>query len=723
MTKKVKSLAEQALFASAIFILFLLLFESKIVVPTWVQPLGRMHPLFLHFPIVILLLAMAMELFRFNASYAANEFYRGFLSNLLLVGVLSAGITVIMGLFLSKEDGYSGEVLQWHKWSGIGLFYLSCLIYWSRNRDWYQATVARSGAILAVVFLIGAGHYGAVLTHGDNFITGPISNPTVEPVALDQALVFDHVIQPIFQQKCISCHNPEKLKGELNMADVDALLKGGKSGKLFKAGFPDQSLLLQRIHLPLEEKKHMPPTGKTQLTADEMTLLALWVKSKPDFKKKVIDLPPTDSLRRIAATLLKPAEQQEVVYEFDAADEETVQKLNNDYRTIAPLARESPALAVNLYNRNTYSVDKLKELSDIKQQVVSLSLNKLPVKDADLKTIAQFENLQKLDLNFTDITGKDLQELAALKHLNTLTLSGTKVTYADLQKQIGDFKSLKTVSLWETKLSVSEIQQLQKANRNIAFIAGFKDDGKNPITLNPPQIKNSSTIFDKPTALQLKHPIKGVEIRFTTDGTEPDSIHSPVFNNQTVLTDRATIKARAFKDGWFGSSTATFDFYKSAYKPDSVNLLLPLNRVHQAEGAKSLFDHKLGTFNANSPAWANNWTGVRNNDMVLVAEYKKPVTVSSVALRIMVEEATGIFPPGTVEIWGGDSRDQMKLLTTVKPKMPAKGDTPSIPNVTCTFKPQSLAYIKVVAKPCTLPEWHGGKGKPGLVLVDEMFVN
>ena len=723
MTKKVKSLAEQALFASAIFILFLLFFESKIVVPTWVQPIGRMHPLFLHFPIVILLLAMAMELFRFNALYAANEFYRGFLSNLLLVGVLSAGITVIMGLFLSKEDGYSGEVLQWHKWSGVGLFYLSCLIYWSRNRDWYQATVARSGAILAVVFLIGAGHYGAVLTHGDNFITGPISNPTVEPVALDQALVFDHVIQPIFQQKCISCHNPEKLKGELNMADVNALLKGGKSGKLFKAGFPDQSLLLQRIHLPLEEKKHMPPTGKTQLTANEMTLLALWVKSKPDFKKKVIDLPPTDSLRRIAATLLKPAERQETVYEFDAADEETVQKLNNDYRTIAPLARESPALAVNLYNRNTYSVDKLKELSAIKQQVVSLSLNKLPVKDADLKTIAQFENLQKLDLNFTDITGKDLKELAALKHLNTLTLSGTKVTYADLQKQIGDFKSLKTVSLWETKLSVSEIQQLQKANKSIVFIAGFKDDGKDPITLNPPQIKNSSTIFDKPTALQLKHPIKGVEIRFTTDGTEPDSVNSPVFNNQTVLTDMTTIKARAFKDGWFGSSTATFDFYKSAYKPDSVTLLLPLNRVHQAEGAKSLFDQKLGTFNANSPAWANNWTGVRNNDMVLVAEYKQPVTVSSVALRIMVEEATGIFPPGTVEIWGGDSRDKMKLLSTVKPKMPAKGDTPSIPNVTCTFKPQSLAYIKVVAKPCTLPEWHGGKGKPGLVLVDEMFVN
>src|SRR5690606_27440934 len=107
---------------------------------------------------------------------------------------------------------------------------------------------------------------------------------------------------------------------------------------------------------------------------------------------------------------------------------------------------------------------------------------------------SQFENLQKLDLNFTDITGKGLKELAVLKHLKSLTLAGTKVTYADLQKQISDFKSLKTVSLWDTPVSVSQIQQLQKANPSIAFIAGCKDDGKSPITLDPPQVKNSATI-------------------------------------------------------------------------------------------------------------------------------------------------------------------------------------------------------------------------------------
>ena len=732
MIRKSKYWAEQGLFALTIFVLFLLLVESKIVVPVWLQPIGRMHPLLLHFPIVILLLAMVMEVFRFNATYTTGqsgsgvpEFYRGFLTNLLLVGALSAGITVVMGLFLSKEEGYAGSVLQWHKWTGVGLFLLSSLLYWSRNKPWYKATVAKVGALATVILLIGAGHYGATLTHGDNFIAAPIMNQKkAAPVALDQALVFDHVIQPIFEQKCVSCHNPDKLKGQLNLTDATAMLKGGKTGKLFVAGKPEISLLLQRIHLPEEEKKHMPPIGKPQLTPQEIALLSMWVKNKAHFKGKVIDLPATDSLRMLALARFAPAESAGEEFEFDAADEETVAKLNNDYRTIAPLAKESPALAVNLYNKSAYSPEKLEELSDISQQVVSLSLTKLPVKDADLKRISQFENLKKLELNFTEITGKGLGELTALKHLSNLAIAGTNVAYADLAKHIGGFKSLKTVAVWNTRLSAADIERLQKANKRINFIAGFVDAGRNPITLNPPQVGSNSTIFGQSLPLQLKHPIKGVQIRYTTDGTEPDSLTSPLYTSGTLLTDMTTVKAKAYKPGWFGSSIAQFDFYKSTYTPDSVRLLLPLNPVHQADGAHTFFDRKLGTFNANSPAWANNWAGFRKNDMALVSEFKKPVQLSSVALRIMVEEETGIFPPGLVEIWGGEADDKLKLLATVKPELPVKKSTPALKSVTCNFKPQPISCLKIIAKPLAkIPEWHANKGKGALLLVDEVFIN
>jgi len=93
-------------------------------------------------------------------------------------------------------------------------------------------------------------------------------------------------------------------------------------------------------------------------------------------------------------------------------------------------------------------------------------------------------------------------------------------------------------------------------------------------------------------------------------------------------------------------------------------------------------------------------------------------------VRYMVEEDTGIFPPELVEIWGGTTRDNMELLTKFKAPMPVKGEKPSLRSVAGSFKPHQVSYIKIVAKPLgKIPEWHRSKGKPALLLVDEMFLN
>ncbi len=722
---KIRIIAENVLLGLTLTIAFLLIFESKLVIPVWLQSIGRMHPLLLHFPIVLLLLAMLMEFFRFKPQNAENTFYNTFSQNLLLSGTLLAAVTVVMGLFLSREEGYAGDTLWWHKWTGAGIFFLATLLYFVRNARWYNAPVAWAGGGTLLVTLILAGHYGASLTHGDNFLLEPWQSTAEKvQVPLEQAVVFTDVIQPIFEQKCVSCHNSDKLKGQLKLTDVASIQKGGKTGKLFMPGNPQISLLLERVHLPMDEKKHMPPSGKTQLTPDEISLLTLWVKDHPSFDKKVIDLPATDSLRILATARLKPATAVEERYEFAAADEEMIQKLNNDYRTVASLARESPALAVTIYNKNAFTAAQLGELSAIKKQIVSLNLNKMPVEDADLKQVSSFENLRKLDLNFTNITSQGLKALSSLKYLKTLTLSGTRQNLQDLRAQLPALKSLETVAVWETGLSPAEITQLQKAMPRLTVIGGFVDDGKNPLKLNTPQVGNPTTVFAGSVPLLLKHPIKGVEIRFTTDGTLPDSVSSPIFGAKTVLTESATIKARAFKKGWFGSDVATFDFFKNAYQPDSVDLLFPLNRVHLAEGAKTFFNQKLGVLGANNPAWANYWAGVRDNDMGLVAEFKQPTLVSSVGLHYMVEEDTGIFPPEKVEVWGGADRNSLKLLATFKAPLPAKGDTPTLKSVTGTFKSTSVKCLKIIAKPvASIPAWHRNKDKKALLLVDEMFIN
>ncbi|MEO6150035.1 MAG: c-type cytochrome domain-containing protein, partial [Mucilaginibacter sp.] len=279
MRNNLKGLAGSLLFFLNIFIIFLLLFEWKMNVPHWLVPVGRMHPMILHFPIVILMLSMVLEFFRFKEEYNNHDFYKSFTSNLLLTGALSAAITVIMGLFLSKEEGYTGNILQWHKWTGVSIVFVTSLIYWYRDAAWYKTRVARSAAVLTIFFLIAAGHYGAALTHGDDFVLGPVMNTGQEKVPLEQALLYDDVVKPIFQSKCVSCHNADKIKGGLLLTDPEAIMKGGKNGNFIVAGKPELSLLLKRVHLPQEDKEHMPPKGKTQLTDQEALLLYLLVKA------------------------------------------------------------------------------------------------------------------------------------------------------------------------------------------------------------------------------------------------------------------------------------------------------------------------------------------------------------------------------------------------------------------------------------------------------------
>jgi len=719
---KLTGILEQVLLASFFFVGFLLVFESELKIPLFLQPFGRLHTLLLHFPIVLLLLAMFMEFFRFQANLEENKTYLQITQLLILVGALSSGITVMMGIFLAKEPGYGGGDLYWHRWLGVGTYLFASLIYWIRSRSWYQVTWAKCMSISMALMLALVGHFGGNLTHGGNFVLEPLMKNQAVP--LEEAVVFQDLVQPILEKKCVACHNPDKIKGELLLTDAKSIAKGGKTGPLFVAGKPELSLLIQRAHLSIDDKKHMPPIGKPQLSDDELQLLSWWVKEKASFTKKVVDLASTDSLRILSTKLLASSGPKEEEFDFQEADEKTIQKLSNEYRTIMLFAKDSPALSVNFFNKAQYKAPKLEELKEIKEQIVTLSLAKMPVQNADLAFVKIFEHLHTLNLNFTDISEVGLKELAGMKELMVLSISGTKLKAAGLASALKAIPNLKKVYVWDAGLSREDIQILQKQLKGIQVVGGFQDDGSNPLKLNPPQVKNPSTIFDEYIEAQLGHPIKGVEIRYTTDGSIPDSAKSSIFAGNLRLNQNTSIRAKAFKPGWIGSEEAIFDFYRGHFRPDSAVLLTPLNRVHQAAGAKTFFDGRLGSFNANSPAWANNWAGVRNNDLVLVTMFKQAITLSSVELRIMVETQTGIFPPESVEVWGATIENQWKLMAKFKPAIPKENFPHTLPLIGTRFKPSTVKYIKIVAKPLEkIPGWHPSKDKRALFLVDEMFFN
>jgi uncharacterized membrane protein len=725
MKSKLNAYAVSVIFCLNVLIVFLLIFEQQLVIPQWLQPIGRMHPMLLHFPIALLILAAGMEFFRFKPENSTTSFYHKFTTGLFLGGILLSGVTVLMGLILSLEDGYEGDALLYHKWFGVSTVFLSSLLFKLRDFEWYKAVSAKAGSVALALILIVAGHFGAVLTHGDNFVLEPITTPELVP--LDQARVYDHVIQPIFQEKCVSCHNDQKLKGSLKLTDTLSILKGGKTGKLFIAGKPNLSLLLERIHLPSAEKKHMPPSGKPQLTEEESELLFLWIKDNASFSKKVIDLDQNDSLRILATSRLKPADIQEEDFDFAAADDKTIKKLNTFYRLVAPVSQGSPALAVSFFNKSGFDSKSLDELSAIKDQIVSLRLSRMPVKDTDLGRISKFESLQKLDLNFTDITGSGLKELSGLKSLKSLSLSGTKVTITQVQP-IVSLKSLEELTIWNTSFSEKDIQELKKLNKRLKIITGFKDDGTSPIQLSQPLLSNSSRVFKDQSKVELSHPRQDVIIRYTLDGSEPDSLKSPVFKDDLIIKSNSTIKAKAYKKGWLSSGVSTFGFLRTAIKPDRIKLLMESDQYHKAMGANSLIDGQLGDFDTNN----TNWLGFQGNDLEILLEFKTVKEIKNVALNTLISP-NGFdnhfpygysFPPLNIQVFGGTDKNNLKLISNLNPVMPTKTSIREIKSIYATFKPQSVTYIKIIAKPIRkLPEWHQAKGKPGLLLVDEVLVN
>ena len=696
-------------------LLFLLFFESRLSVPLWLQVVGRTHPLVLHFPVVLVVLYALLILF-FQTQKKIDESNLDIADLILQLAAVSSAVTALAGFFLSKEEGYDADALQWHKWSGVAISLFMLLWSYFKKALHERKLTAFATSIVALVLIVIAGHQGAGITHGQNFVLAPITPEKKLAVASpEDAELYTHLVQPILEAKCISCHNSKKAKGELVMETEALLLKGGKNGVLWDSTSADLGLMLRRIHLPLEEKKHMPPQGKPQLTDDEIVILRHWIQKGADFKMRVADLPSDDSLFVMATNILTASQTAE--YDFDEADASTIKNLNTINRVVAAEALESPALNVSFFNSKLFKSEQLSELSKIKKQIVSLDLSQMPVKDADMKIIGGFENLRKLNLSFSAITGVGLAELKRLKFLRSLSISGTKVN-AEQLKQLQSFPQLKTVYTWNMPVAAADMEKVKAQLKNIRFETGFKGDTI-VMKLSSPIVQNEESIITSPVPLKLKHYINGTTIRFTTDGSDPDSLTSPVFKPGEMINGNVFIKAKAYKPGWISSDIMEVNFYRSTYKSDSVLFLLQPDPDYKGE-AKMLSDLIKGETNFR----LGNWLAWRQTRMEVLLQFTKPTTVQSITLSTLIDVASYIMPPSSIEIWGGDDVNKMKLLGSVKPQQPTMQQPSSLRGFECKFDPATVKYIKIIGNTVNkLPAWHPGKGDKGWLFVDEVLVN
>ena len=119
-----------------------------------------------------------------------------------------------------------------------------------------------------------------------------------QPIRISDGPVFDKVILPILQEKCMSCHGPDKAKAKLRLHAREFI---EAADGLIEPGDLEASELIYRVTLPLNDPddEKMPPSGEpNQLTQDEIWLLKWWVANGANYTQKLSEVPNTDEARQ-----------------------------------------------------------------------------------------------------------------------------------------------------------------------------------------------------------------------------------------------------------------------------------------------------------------------------------------------------------------------------------------------------------------------------------------
>jgi len=441
---------------------------------------GRFHPVFVHLPIGILLLACICILLSFKARFVNLKHS---VPIMLFLGALSAVASCITGYLLANGGDYDGKLVDTHQWMGISVAIVSLIllaIYKKVKSNGVLGTIA----IVLVALISITGHLGGSLTHGSDYLTAPLKSDGPKGAAIpaianvQEAFVYQNAIQPLLKSRCYSCHGSEKQKGKLRLDEEAYILKGGEDGNALVKGKAEESELIKRILLPLNDEDHMAPKEKPQLTNNEIELLKWWINNGADFKKKFKDLPQPATLKPVLASLEKGENTNEAVKSSDipteevgAVDNSVLKKFTDAGIAVIPVSQHTNYLSANFVNAQLMGKDMLALIKSIKKQLIWLKLENKYVNDQTLAAVKDCSHLSRLSLNYTAVTDAGLTELKDLDQLQSLSLVGTKVTVRGIN-QLKKLQKLKYLYIYQTGISKTDLANIKRLLTKVSLDTG-----------------------------------------------------------------------------------------------------------------------------------------------------------------------------------------------------------------------------------------------------------
>ena len=663
--------------------------------------LGNFHPVVLHLPIGAFLFTFLLFI---SQKYLKSNFDPAVRMGLLFSFITSI-ITSIFGYILHLNGDYDSVLVDRHMWLAVATTILiGFVLYLHKRQKPYNHVL--SSFVFATVLLTITGHNGGSLTHGKDYLKLPDFEKEISIVSYDSIHVFNQVISPILDSKCVKCHNTGKSKGNLMLSSIDKILLGGEKGQIIKSNSSVDSRLYTYLNLPIDDEMHMPPDGNSQLNDNEKELIKLWIDEGADFYnfRKMND----DNFSKEILSFLP----KEIASVDPPNRNDLVKLIENEFR-IERISTENNFIDIK-YQGKSFKQSYLRLLSKVSDNIKRLDLSFVDLSSIDLSRVDNFENLTYLNLNNTKLTTKKIQKLDL--DIQTLILSNNNFDVSVFDKFISN-PTNERVFAYNT-ISDLDLTKEISANSNDKIYFGVSlDDFASNVPLKIPIITPTQTLFSSTVDIEVVSDITSPDYRYTINGDEPDSL-SNLYVGPIKIDRSSNLKFKAFKKGSRPSPVQEVFYRKIAAPITDFKLLSTTVEPYAAKNILS--NNEVGSADFRDGTW-NGFikSDTRSGDMI--AEFSLPEGVNEIGISSLTDYGAYILFPTKIELYdislGNDELVYSKNISRKFDEENAPLHTFRIP----INKNLKKVRLKVISNK-KLPNGHPAEGEPAWLFIDEIML-
>ena len=440
---------------------------------------GRMHPIVVHFPIALVMLAAAVELVR---SLRRQRGLSAATPLLVQVAAASGVVAAITGWLIAANErgGDDSSELFGHRWLGTVAAVLLVGLAWrvsvaaARRPD---PATAGLGAVrfqtVALAGLVGfASHLGGEMVYGKGYLLkglgravrpdpveavaaeAPAADTTVVAASLSaNAATFRDTIEPILAARCEECHGNSKRKGGLQLVPIAKAFPVDREDWTIEPGDVAASLVVRRVELPRDDLDAMPPEGEP-LTPEQISAIKAWIAGGAEYPK---DEPAQVALPAVPAAPagVGAAKAVEAAPVDPAAVASAMAAIAARGAIVQPLFAGSPLVEVNASLASPAWTDaELAMLEPLAGVLVTLNLARSGVTDAGVAALPPMPQLANLRLDGTAVGDAAARAMAASPRLEAINLVSTAVGDDGLAALAAN-RGIQRIYVWKSKVTAA----------------------------------------------------------------------------------------------------------------------------------------------------------------------------------------------------------------------------------------------------------------------------